>query len=75
MTMGSGAYIAGTRPDLDVVVVSAGFRVVVVTDVVVVGEELAEFDEQLASTNGSITTTRASGFLKDLTAKQFPVHF
>ncbi len=75
MTLGSGAYIAGTRPDFDVVVVSAGLRVVVVTDVVVVGEELAEFDEQLASTNGSITTTTVIGFLKDLIAKLFPMQF
>ena len=62
-------------PDFDVVVVAAGIRVVVVTDVVVVGEELAELDEQLASTNGSITTMTASGFLKDLIAKLFPMQF
>ena len=56
-------------------VVSAGLRVVVVTDPVVVGEELAEFDEQLTSSNGSIMTTTASDFLKDLIAKLFPMQF
>ena len=50
----------------------AGPRVVVVTDAAVVGEELVGFDKQLASTNGSVATTTASGFLKDLISILFP---
>ena len=60
MTLGSGAYMAGVRPDFDVVVVSAG------RTVVVVGDELAEPDEQLASVSGSIATPiEMSNFLKE----------
>ncbi len=66
MTLGSGAYMAGVRPGFDVVVVSEG------RTVVVVGDELAEFDEQLASTSGSIATRNTpSNFLSELKCK-FP---
>ncbi len=48
-------------------VVSAGLRVVVVPDATVVGEELVEFNEQLASTIGRVTAaTAVSNFLSDL---------
>ena len=61
-------------PDFDVVVVSAGIRVVVVTDAVVLGEEPTELDEQLASTIGSVKKAMAViGFLEDLIAKLFPM--
>ena len=66
VTLGSGAYMAGVRPDFDVVVVSAGLAVVAE------GNELAEFDEQLASTSGSIAITiTTSNFLSELKCK-FP---
>jgi len=46
--------------------------VVVVSDVVVVGEELAEFDEQPASTTGSVASTRVKHFLESLIELQYP---
>ncbi|MDA8400400.1 MAG: hypothetical protein M0008_10230 [Actinomycetota bacterium] len=55
-------------------IVSAGFRVVVVTGVVVVGEELAEFDEQPVSTTGSTAiATVVIDALNDLKTIQIPV--
>ena len=75
MTLGSGAYSAGTRPDFDVVVVSAGFRVVVVTGVVVVGEELAGFDEQPVRTAGSTATIRVDHFLESFIELQYPLAY
>ena len=72
VTLGSEAYSAGTRPDFDVVVVSAGFRVVVVTGVVVVGAELAGFDEQPVRTTGSTATIRVDHFLESLIELQCP---
>ena len=65
--------IDGLGRGIDVVVVLAGPIVVVVTDVVVEGDALAAFDEQLASAIGSVTATTASGFLKDLIVARFPI--
>ena len=54
-------------------VVSAGLRVVVVTDTVVAEEALAELDEQLTRANGSVATaTMASKFHDDLISVRFP---
>lgn len=65
--------IDGLGRGIDVAVVLAGVIVVVVTDVVVIGDALAAFDEQLASAIGSVTATTASGFLKDLIVARFPI--